>query len=63
MRYQDLAKKAEDIYTYASYKKNITNLGILNSLNIIHGFNSDNYPQLPSDNFTIFLIYSVLYYE
>ena len=63
MRYQDLVKKSEDIYTYLSYEKNITNLGILDSLRIVHGFNSENYPQLPTDNITIFLIYSVLLYE
>tara|TARA_B100001250_G_scaffold356375_1_gene331398 strand:+ start:2681 stop:2872 length:192 start_codon:yes stop_codon:yes gene_type:complete len=63
MRIQDLVEKAETTYENLSYAKNLTNIAILEKHKIEHGFFCDNYPQLPSDAFTIFLLFTKFYHE
>ena len=52
---------ATDYYLAKEHK--ITNIAILEKHKIEHGFFCDNYPQLPSDAFTIFLLFTKFYHE
>jgi len=46
-----------------SYIDGLSNIAILNKCKIEHGFWTDNYPQLPSDAFTIFLLFTKFFHE
>ena len=63
MRTQDIVEKAQNLYNQLSYIDNIPNHVILDKYKIIHGFGSDGYSQLPSDSFTIFLLFSKFYHD
>jgi len=58
-----LIDQAHDVFK--EYKENSlwTNLEIIENFNILHSFNSSEYPVLPTDYETIFLIYSHLYQD
>ena len=59
---QEIAEIAEGVYETCRQKYNFTNLAILNEFKIYHKFNSEFYPQLPKDSFTIFLLYEHFYW-
>lgn len=63
MRLQDIVEKAENYYEKLSYIDGLSNIAILNKCKIEHGFWTDNYPQLPSDAFTIFLLFTKFFHE
>jgi len=58
-----LIDQAHDVFK--EYKENSlwTNLEIIEHFDILHAFNSSEYPILPTDYETIFLIYSHLYQD
>lgn len=58
---QEIAEIAEDVYETCRQKYNWTNIAILDEFHITHAFNTEFYPQLPKDNFTIFLLFHHFY--
>ena len=58
-----LIDQAHDVFREHKEKDLWTNLEIIEHLDILHSFNSSEYPILPTDYETIFLIYSHLYQD
>lgn len=58
-----LIDQAHDVFREHKEKDLWTNLEIIENFNILHSFNSSEYPVLPTDYETIFLIYSHLYQD
>lgn len=57
-----LLLRSESLRIFNDLKKDeMTNLEILNDYKIIHAFNSKEYPFLPNDNETKFLLFSSMY--
>jgi hypothetical protein len=58
-----LIDQAHNVFFECKEKDLWTNLEIIDNFNILHSFNSSEYPILPTDYETIFLIYSHLYQD
>lgn len=56
-----LIDQAYDIFKTCKEDKLWTNLQILNNFKILHAFNTPNFPELPTDYQTTYLIFEFLY--